>query len=66
MQGVAPIFDRPDDHAAQQLTHRMKLKLERGHDPEIAAATPYCPIQILVLYRARFRKASIGQHHVNR
>ena len=66
VQGLAPILDRPDDHAAQQLTHRMNLKLERGHDPEIAAATAYRPIQVLVLDRARFREASIGQHHVNR
>ena len=28
VQRFAPILDRPDDHAAQQLTHRMKLKLE--------------------------------------
>ena len=52
---------RPGHHGRAE---RMGLKLERGHDAEVAAAAAQRPEQIGMLARAGVHLRAIGQHHV--
>src|SRR3954452_21795216 len=44
----------------------MELELEGGHDAEIAAATPQCPEQVLVLLLARANELGVSRDDVGR
>ena len=53
-------------HARQESADRMNLVLEGGHDPKVAAATPYAPKELLVLGGAGGAELSVGSDYIHR
>ena len=51
---------------AHDVAGLVELKLEAGHDAEIAAAAAQRPEQIRILARARSHQPPVGEHHVGR
>jgi hypothetical protein len=48
-QCLGALVEVPEEHPQiNQRTHRVQLKLELGHDTEVAATTPQSPEQIVV------------------
>jgi hypothetical protein len=56
---------RPRQHAGQHLgPERVKSELERGDDPEVAAAAAQAPEQVRVLVLAGGDQIAVGGHDV--
>ena len=55
-----------DEQSAEHGGDRVSAVLERGHDPEVAAAAPQGPEQVLVLVRAGGEHPALGGDDLGR
>ena len=51
---------------AQTVSHRVRLKQERGHDAEVPPSAAHRPEQVRILLGARDHEAAVSQHHIDR
>jgi hypothetical protein len=60
VQHLGRALEREEHRSGVELVHGVDRELDRGHDPEVAAATAQCPEEVGVVLGVRTHEAAVG------